>query len=181
MRIRTAAIAALLAFDAIPAAAVTLPALDPNPIDLGAVSQIGDPANIEFINDVAFPVSIYWINYSGDRVFYQSVGPNQSYVQPTFITHPWLVVETGTGESLVQGSGHLLAGFYAATPFGQDTAIISGFRSVFDDPAAAPEPATWVMMFLGFGVIGLVMRRKRPGVQLAAPGGRARVGCDTTL
>jgi hypothetical protein len=163
MRIIAILIATLTAISAVPAAAVNLPPLDPNPIDSSFQSQIGDPANIDFINELNFAVSVYWINYTGDRVFYQLLGANSSYSQPTFITHPWLVLEAGTGESTAQGSGHLLTGFLAETPFGQDTAVISGFSSIHDDPAAAPEPATWVMMFLGFGLIGAVMRRKRAG------------------
>jgi hypothetical protein len=50
---------------------------------------------------------------------------------------------TVTGSSLGNGS-------YA----GQGTLI----------PTAVPEPATWAMMLLGFGAIGLTMRRKRGNV-----------------
>lgn len=32
---------------------------------------------------------------------------------------------------------------------------------------AVPEPATWVMMLLGFGGIGMTMRRRKPFVQIA--------------
>jgi von Hippel-Lindau disease tumor suppressor protein len=35
--------------------------------------------------------SVYWLDYSGQRVLYSTLVPGQSYVQPTFITHPWLV------------------------------------------------------------------------------------------
>lgn len=36
-----------------------------------------------------------------------------------------------------------------------------------DVPSAVPEPATWMMMLLGFGVIGSSMRRRRPGLSKA--------------
>ncbi|WP_341209852.1 DUF1194 domain-containing protein [uncultured Sphingomonas sp.] len=32
---------------------------------------------------------------------------------------------------------------------------------------AVPEPATWAMMILGFGVVGAALRRRRPSVQVA--------------
>jgi len=33
-------------------------------------------------------------------------------------------------------------------------------------PAAVPEPATWLMMLVGFGAIGAAMRRRRPTAML---------------
>ena len=29
-------------------------------------------------------------------------------------------------------------------------------------PSAVPEPATWAMMLFGFGLVGFLMRRRRP-------------------
>ena len=34
--------------------------------------------------------------------------------------------------------------------------------------AAVPEPATWALMLLGFGALGVSMRRRRQGVLSAA-------------
>jgi hypothetical protein len=39
--------------------------------------------------------------------------------------------------------------------------------AIFVLTAAVPEPATWAMMLLGFGGIGLAMRRRRGGMALA--------------
>jgi hypothetical protein len=37
---------------------------------------------------------------------------------------------------------------------------------LFTSPQAVPEPATWAMMLIGFGGIGMAMRRRRPSKQL---------------
>lgn len=51
---------------------------------------------------------------------------------------------------------------------GSDTSSLAGIRlsstqNAFeiDNVAFAPEPATWAMMLLGFGAIGIAMRRRR--------------------
>jgi hypothetical protein len=51
------------------------------------------PANITFTNNSAAPRNVYWIGYSGQRVLYQTLKPGQHYIQPTFITHPWVVTD----------------------------------------------------------------------------------------
>lgn len=44
----------------------------------------------------------------------------------------------------------------------QNSASYGGFFTLTEATAAAvPEPATWAMMLLGFGVVGAAMRRKR--------------------
>jgi hypothetical protein len=52
----------------------------------GAVST-----KIRFINRTAHAVHVYWLNYQGKRVLYQTLGPGQSYVQQTYLTHLWVV------------------------------------------------------------------------------------------
>ena len=42
-----------------------------------------------------------------------------------------------------------------------DLVVLDDF--LFGEPTAVPEPATWAMMILGFGLIGGVLRaRRRP-------------------
>jgi von Hippel-Lindau disease tumor supressor len=48
---------------------------------------------MKFVNNSAKEVKIYWLNYSGDRVFYKSIAPHAKYVQPTYKTHPWVVTD----------------------------------------------------------------------------------------
>jgi hypothetical protein len=49
--------------------------------------------SIEFQNQTSKTLKIFWINYEGKRQLFQTLGPQQSYVQSTFVTHPWVVTE----------------------------------------------------------------------------------------
>lgn len=50
---------------------------------------------ITFDNKLKQPVKIYWLNYSGNRVFYRQLKPRESYTQQTYVTHPWVVTDAG--------------------------------------------------------------------------------------
>lgn len=49
---------------------------------------------------------------------------------------------------------------------GNQVVVISGFVAP-PTPGAVPEPASWAMMIGGFGLLGVAMRRRRPGVAFA--------------
>jgi hypothetical protein len=49
--------------------------------------------NLRFLNRTGGAVRIYWLDYAGRRVFYKSLAPGASYVQPTWKTHPWVVLD----------------------------------------------------------------------------------------
>jgi hypothetical protein len=69
-------------------------------------------------------VDVYWIAYDGTRVLYRAnLAVGDSWEVNTFLTHPWLVVASGTGGSTARDSGDRLAGFEALTSDG-DTAVI---------------------------------------------------------
>jgi VHL beta domain len=74
--------------------------LDPNLV-LSLKSQNGDaPTFIKFINATKDPVEVNWIDYSGKRVFYNNLAPSASYVQETFVTHPWIIKDLTTGRDI---------------------------------------------------------------------------------
>jgi len=52
------------------------------------------PTSIEFVNNSSQTVKIYWLDYSGTRTLYATLPAAASYVQQTFVTHPWLVATT---------------------------------------------------------------------------------------
>lgn len=49
------------------------------------------PTSIEFVNRRKEPVIVYWLDHRGRRVPYRILMPGQSYRQPTYVTHPWVV------------------------------------------------------------------------------------------
>jgi von Hippel-Lindau disease tumor supressor len=62
----------------------------------GARSLNGDiPASLMFINKTEGPVKIYWLDYKGDRKFYQTLAPEEEYIQQSYLSHPWLVTDAG--------------------------------------------------------------------------------------
>ena len=51
------------------------------------------PTAMQFKNNRSSAVRIYWLDYQGQRKFYTELAPGQEYVQPTFVTHPWIVTD----------------------------------------------------------------------------------------
>jgi hypothetical protein len=147
------------------AQAVVLPNLDPVTIDDSSKSISGSAstaAEIDFVNHLNYAVDIYWIDYSGDRVLYADLAANSSYVQGTYLTHPWLVVKAGSGDTTAQGTGTLITGFMAETVF------VPGATPDIANITAVPEPSTWAMMLLGFAGVGFMTYRRKSRPALTA-------------
>lgn len=135
----------LLAFGALAQAGVILTPLSPSAVEAMQSINGNQTAGIEFINQIALTVDVNWIDYSGSEVLYATLAPGQSYVQWTFITHPWVIEDHGTDVGI--------DGFLAQTPqpwppTSPDLAFIT------------PEPGTLLMF--GSSVLGLagILRRK---------------------
>ncbi|GAB4232310.1 MAG: hypothetical protein Kow0049_15200 [Stanieria sp.] len=58
------------------------------------------PTQITFTNNTANPVNLYWVNYECQEVQYQTIQPQASYTQDTFVSHPWRIRDSQTGELL---------------------------------------------------------------------------------
>lgn len=54
-------------------------------------SSAGTSAIVLFSNNAQQSVKIYWLDFSGKRVFYKSLNSGESYRQPTYTGHPWLI------------------------------------------------------------------------------------------
>lgn len=57
----------------------------------------GRPRTISITNNRADEVSLYWIDYFGVLVFYATIPEQETYVQSTYATHPW-VIATADGD-----------------------------------------------------------------------------------
>lgn len=73
---------------------------------------------------------------------------------------------TGTGQFL--GSTGSFMGAGTADARTRPTHVALNFAGDFSAPAV-PEPASWALMILGFGAVGIVLRRaRRPGISQIA-------------
>lgn len=99
--------------------------LDPATVDDDSQSmEYSAPAPITFINRSSGPVDIYWIDYEGHRMLYRAeLAVGASWRTGTFLTHPWLVVATGTGGTKERDTGLRLAAFVASSASGGDAII----------------------------------------------------------
>ena len=56
-----------------------------------------DTASITFVNACStLTVDVFWVNFSCQEVFYNTLAPNESYTQQTYVTHPWRIREHDT-------------------------------------------------------------------------------------
>ena len=99
--------------------------LDPATVDDDSRStEYSTPAPITFINRSSTPVDIYWIDYQGSRMLYHAeLAAGTSWQTSTFLTHPWLVVATGTGGTKERDTGLRVAAFVASSATGGDAII----------------------------------------------------------
>jgi hypothetical protein len=150
--------AAVLIGCASSSSAAVLQPLDPYSIDTqyhgGSSNERG---MIEFMNNTGVTVSVYYINYFGDRQLYMpALLPNESYYQPTFMDHAWLVVEK-EGATTEQGSGNLIAAFMPATT-NPDWDVSLADRAAIQ---AVPEPSSYAMLALGLGMVAVYRRKTK--------------------
>jgi len=104
---------------------IPLTLLDPAMIDRTARSlEHSTPVQINFINRSSSKVDIYWIDYEGNRRLYRpDLAVGATWTVGTYITHPWLVIASGSGGTTKRATGLRLAGFVASVPPGGDALI----------------------------------------------------------
>jgi TonB family protein len=126
-------------------AGTNLTPLDPGTVDDAMASTAGaTAAAIDFVNRTNGPVDIYWIDYKGNRVVSTAgLAVGATFSALTYLTHPFLVVVSGTGGTTAQDTGTRLAGFEAVTPRSsldpsiRDTAIITSPDTTSTQPISS--------------------------------------------
>ena len=58
------------------------------------------PVEIKFVNKLDKKAEFFWIDYEGNEKLYADLEPNKSYVQKTYVDHPWVIKENGNPVAL---------------------------------------------------------------------------------
>ncbi|MDR3694140.1 hypothetical protein [Mucilaginibacter sp.] len=68
-------------------------------VSKGAKSGVStERADLSVINNTSGKVKLFWVDWSGGEKLYATINANSSIIQPTFISHVWLI-EKENGES----------------------------------------------------------------------------------
>ncbi|BCJ48409.1 hypothetical protein GCM10010168_76650 [Actinoplanes ianthinogenes] len=94
---------------AAPTGAADWPELEVHPAGAELILQ-GHAQNtatwIHFTNETAGTVVVKWVGYDQQRIFYQELAPGESYDQPTYLGHVWIVTRPdGTPFAVFEATG----------------------------------------------------------------------------
>jgi VHL beta domain len=51
-------------------------------------------ASVVFENNSGQPAKIYWITFGGERKLYKEIASTQSFLQPTYVSHIWVIADS---------------------------------------------------------------------------------------
>ncbi|CAN8066319.1 unnamed protein product [Agarophyton chilense] len=54
-----------------------------------------------FSNDSDSLVDLWWVDYYGREIYYASIRPGTTHMQPSYVTHPWVVREHISQKSIL--------------------------------------------------------------------------------
>ncbi|RYY08437.1 MAG: hypothetical protein EOO04_40015 [Chitinophagaceae bacterium] len=64
----------------------------------GAISGIStERSELVLINNKAKPVKLFWIDQSGNAKLYATIPAGKRHVQPTFVSHVWMIEDADRG------------------------------------------------------------------------------------
>lgn len=108
-------------------------------------STAGDVvAQLTVINNTDATFELFWLDYEGERVYYQDSPPHSTVVQPTWLTHPWILADSqGTCYLLVVVNAIQQTMTIGSTTAPQATATptAAASRTPMPEPSAAAAPA----------------------------------------
>ncbi len=55
------------------------------------------PATFTISNQTSVTLTLFWLNFQGQRVKYFDLAPGRTQSQGTFVTHPWVVADPQGG------------------------------------------------------------------------------------
>ncbi len=82
------------------ALAASFPVQAVSPVGGGCSINSDNATTANFANNSKRIVSVIWIDFNCHEVLYRLLPPGQSYTQPTYLTHPWIIRDTVTGALL---------------------------------------------------------------------------------
>jgi hypothetical protein len=67
--------------------------------DESALRSIDDTTltEVTFFNQSPATIRTYWLDHDGNRKFGSEIRPGDSFVQQTYVTHPWIVTKSAAG------------------------------------------------------------------------------------
>jgi hypothetical protein len=87
-------------------------------------------AELTVINLTNATFNLFWLDYDGERVFYQAIRPSSTQLQPTWVTHPWILADSA-------GTCYLLV---EVTAVQQTMTIGTTTGEQLETPAGTPPP-----------------------------------------
>jgi hypothetical protein len=111
---------------------------------------------IEFINITDSDLFLYWLDFSGAPVYYNTFGANSVQFQRTYLTHPWLVLTALISEQ--DTPSNRLFGIYLPQSKNDQWCALDTDVVVL---SAVPEPSAMQLWLLGLVSLLFIKRWKR--------------------
>ena len=66
-----------------------------HPAEEKGIKSINSDVSTEmtFTNKSGKTVKVYWLDFNGERKLYNTLEEKESYLQQTYLTHPWLITD----------------------------------------------------------------------------------------
>jgi hypothetical protein len=111
--------------------------------------------DVTFFNSSSQIIDIYWVDFSCNLVFYNTLNPGQSYVQGTYIGHVWWFIDSSTSHlmatHIISSAGEIIDVSTGATSSITATPTLNATNT----PTAAPITPTLITPaapFNGFNI-----------------------------